>query len=105
MARSDTQFASPRSRPPRERPTQELPGKRARVLAVAEQDLAVDYRLRDPARALHEPAGAGGEIVNDLRLLRAARAGVGDDQIGRVALSTETVDGVDTVSCVYEWAL
>src|SRR5437867_13084344 len=93
MARSDTQLASPRSRPPRERPTQELPGKRARVLAVAEQDLAVDDRRRDPARALHEPAGAGGEVVDGLRQLRAGRVGVEDDQVGREALADEAAVG------------
>ncbi len=88
--------------PPRERPTQELPGKRARVLAVAEQDLAVDDRRRDPARALHEPAGAGGEIVDDLRQLRADRVGVEDDQIGREALADEAAVGEAPVRRGYE---
>src|SRR5919198_2676537 len=44
----------PGSRPPTERSAQEPPGQRSRVLALAEQDLAVDDRRRDPAGALHE---------------------------------------------------
>src|SRR5437667_10612704 len=102
MARSDTQLASPRSRPPRDRPTQELPGKRARVLAVAEQDLAVDDRRRDPPRALHEPAGAGGEIVDDLRQLRADRVGVDEEKIGPEALADEAAVGQAPVRTGYQ---
>ena len=53
-------------RGPRERPPQKLTRQRTGVLAVAQQDLAIDDRRRDPARALHETkdvSPAGGNLA------------------------------------------
>src|SRR4029453_18544870 len=53
------------SRPPCARAAQELAGHRAGVLPVAQEPLPIDHGGGDPARTLHEPAGAGRQVVGD----------------------------------------
>ena len=59
------------------------------MLAVTQQHLAVHDRRRDAARALHESAGASGEVVHHLRHFGRDRVRIEDHQISRHALADE----------------
>src|SRR4030095_7297690 len=82
-----------RSGPPGGRPAQQPARKRAGVLAVAKQDLAVDDRRRDAARPLHETARARGQVVHDLRHLGGDGRRIEDDEVGGHPLANEPAVG------------
>src|SRR6266508_1162299 len=60
----------------------------AGVLAVAQQDLAVDHRRGDAPAALCEALRAGGQVVDDLGHLGADGGRVEDDEVGGDRKST-----------------
>ena len=68
-------------------------GQRTGVLTVAQQHLAADDGGGDAPRALHEAAGAGRQVVGDLRHLGRNRVGIEDDEVGHEALAHEAAVG------------
>jgi hypothetical protein len=63
------------------------------VLAVAQEHLTVDHGGGDAAGALHESAGAGRQVVGDLRHLGRDCVGIEDDQVGRETLAHQAAIG------------
>ena len=62
---------------------------RAGVLAVAQQDLAVDHGGRDAAGALDQPLGSRGQVGHHLGHLGRDGVGVEDHEVGGQALADE----------------
>src|SRR6185312_6887610 len=76
-----------------ERAAQQPTGVRAGVLALAQQDLAVDHRGRDPPGALDQPLGARGQVAHHLRQLGRDGVGVEDHEVGGHALADQAAVG------------
>src|SRR5882672_4505539 len=76
-----------------ERAAHQPAGERAGVLAVLQQDLAVDDGGRDPPAALREAPGAGRQVVDHFRHLGRDGVGIEDDEVGRHALADEAAIG------------